>query len=209
MARYLDSKCRLCRREGTKLFLKGTRCGSPKCALAKRAIPPGMHTRPSGKASYYALQLREKQKAKRLYGMLERQFRRFFSVASKAKGATGTKLMELLERRLDNTLFKSLMALSRNQARQYTLHGFTFVNGKRVNIPSYLVKESDCVEIKAPEKIRKAMKLSIEAAAKERSVPAWIEADHDNLKYKIARMPAKSDMAVAINEQLIIELYSK
>jgi len=209
MARYLGANCRLCRREGMKLFLKGTRCVTEKCPFAKRPTPPGMHTRTSGKPSYYALQLREKQKVKRLYGMQEKQFRRFYEVASKSKGVTGRTLIQLLERRLDNVLFRSLLALSRNQARQYVNHGVAFIDGRRADIPSYLVKEGESIEIKAKDSLKKLMKEHIEMSSKERSVPAWLAIDKENFTIKVVRLPEKEDLVLPVNEQLIIELYSK
>jgi len=209
MARDLGAKCRLCRREGMKLFLKGKRCGTEKCAVTRRTTPPGMHTRISSKPSYYALQLREKQRVKRMYGMLERQFRRFFRVATKAKGVTGRTLIQLLERRLDNVIYRALFAFSRNQARQIVQHGFVFVSGKRVNIPSFIIKEGDSLEIKAKDSFKKLIKEISELNAKERSVAGWLEVDNENLKIKVTRLPEKEDIALPINEQLIVELYSK
>lgn len=209
MARYLESKCRLCRREQTKLFLKGARCNTDKCAFAKRPTNPGMHPQSRGKSSYYAIQLREKQKVKRIYGILERQFRRFYDVASKAKGATGRTLIQLLERRLDNVVFRSLLTPSRNQARQVVLHGFVFVNGKRVDIPSYLVKPMDIVEVKGKDKVKESLKENVKINSKERSVPSWLDADSEILKMTVVRNPEKEDIGMDINEQLIVELYSK
>ncbi|MEI8350362.1 MAG: 30S ribosomal protein S4 [Candidatus Omnitrophota bacterium] len=209
MGRYLEAKCKLCRREGMKLFLKGTRCATEKCAFAKRPTPPGMHTRISSKPSYYALQLREKQRAKRMYGMLEQQFKRFFKVAAKSKGVTGRTLIQLLERRLDNVIFRSIFTTSREQARQIVLHGFVFVSGKRVNIPSFLVDAGATIEIKGNDGIKKVIKSNIEINKKERSVIGWLETDDDNLKIKVLRLPEKEDLTLPINEQLIVELYSK
>ncbi|MDD5194497.1 MAG: 30S ribosomal protein S4 [Candidatus Omnitrophica bacterium] len=209
MARYLGTNCRFCRREGMKLFLKGTRCSSEKCAFAKRPTPPGMHTRQSSKQSYYAQQLREKQKAKRTYGLLEAQFKRFFHVASKAKGVTGRTLLQLLERRIDNVVYRALFAFSRDQARQMVRHGFLFSVKGRVDIPSYLVKEGEVFAIKANDNVKKNIKSSIEAISKERSVPSWLDVDTENLKIKVVRLPEKEDLTISINEQLIVELYSK
>ncbi|MDP2923934.1 MAG: 30S ribosomal protein S4 [Candidatus Omnitrophota bacterium] len=210
MGRDLGAKCRLCRREGMKLFLKGKRCSSEKCAVARRTAPPGMHTRIfSKKPSYYALQLREKQRVKRMYGMLERQFRRFFSIATKAKGVTGRALIQLLERRLDNVIYRALFAFSRNHARQLVQHGFIFIGGKRVNIPSFIIEEGDSIEIKAKDSFKKLLKEISEINAKERSVASWLTVDSDNLTIKINRLPEKEDIALPINEQLIVELYSK
>ena len=209
MGRYLGAKCRLCRRADMKLFLKGPRCITEKCCFVKRSTPPGMHTQRQVKSSYYALQLREKQKMKRIYGMLERQFARFFHLASKSKGATGRVLIQLLERRIDNVIFRSLFAFSRNHARQIVQHGFVFVNAKRVNIPSYIIREGETIEIKAKDSIKQGFKDNYESNAKERSHPSWIEVDKDNLSINILRLPEKEDLMVAINEQLIVELYSK
>jgi len=209
MGRNLESKCKLCRREGMKLFLKGTRCLTEKCAFAKRPTPPGMHTRVSSKPSYYALQLREKQRAKWMYGMLEAQFRRFFKIATKTKGATGRALLQLLGRRLDNVVFRALFTTSREAARQMVTHGFIFVNGKRVNIPSYIVKAGEAIEIKAKDSKKKELKEIYDMNAKDRSVPGWLEVDKDSMSIKVIRLPEKEDLALPVNEQLIVELYSK
>ncbi|MCK9614533.1 MAG: 30S ribosomal protein S4 [Candidatus Omnitrophica bacterium] len=209
MGRNLGSKCKLCRREGMKLFLKGTRCSMEKCAFSKRPTPPGMHTRISSKPSYYALQLREKQRVKWMYGMLEKQFKRFFQIATKTKGATGRALLQLLERRLDNVIFRMLFTTSREAARQMVLHGFVFVNGKRVNIPSYLVSAGSTIEIKAKDNTKKALKETYDANAKERSIAGWLEIDKDTFSAKIIRLPEKEDIILPVNEQLIVELYSK
>jgi len=209
MARYTQARCRLCRREGAKLFLKGNRCVTEKCAFQKRTNPPGMHARPMGKASNYSMQLREKQKTKRIYGMLEKQFRRFFRTASKAKGVTGRKLIELLERRMDNVLYRTLFADSRQQARQLVGHGLVYVNGKRINVPSAWIEEGDTLELKGSEKMIAIVKEAVKAAAKDRSIPTWLDTDGENLKAKVIRLPMKEDLVLPINEQLIIELYSK
>jgi small subunit ribosomal protein S4 len=209
MGRYTDPKCRLCRREGAKLFLKGDRCASEKCAFQKRTNPPGMHTRPPSKPSYYSMQLREKQKVKRTYGMLEKQFKRFFRTASKAKGVTGRKLIELLERRIDNVIYRTLFAGSRAQARQLVAHGLVHVNGKRINVPSAWVDEGDTLEIKGSERLVGITKEAVKVVAKSRSVPTWLNTDNDNLKATVVRLPAKEDLVLQMNEQLIIELYSK
>lgn len=192
-----------------KLFLKGARCLTEKCAFAKRPTPPGMHTRVSSKPSYYALQLREKQRAKWMYGMLEAQFRRFFKIATKTKGATGRALLQLLGRRLDSVVFRSLFAASREAARQMVTHGFIFVNGKRVNIPSYIVKAGEAIEIKAKDSKKKELKEIYDMNAKDRSVPGWLEVDKDSMSIKVIRLPEKEDLALPVNEQLIVELYSK
>lgn len=211
MARYTGADCRLCRREGLKLFLKGTRCYSEKCALAKRAYAPGQHGqggKRGGKLSNYGLQLREKQKVKRTYGVLEKQFRRYFDIASKTKGVTGKILLQILERRLDNTIYQAGFAISRDQARQIVRHGMVYVNGKRVNIPSFLIKADDSLELKgktkALEQIRQYIKIT-----SDHSRPKWLEIDNEKLTAKISRLPEKEDIQMPIEEQLIVELYSK
>ncbi|UCD16077.1 MAG: 30S ribosomal protein S4 [Candidatus Omnitrophota bacterium] len=210
MGRYLEGKCKLCRREGMKLFLKGTRCNTEKCSFVKRPTSPGMHgARRASKPTYYALQLREKQKVKRIYGMLERQFHRFFQLATKSKAVTGRRLLELLERRLDNVIYRALFASSRNQARQIVLHGFVFIGGGRVDIPSYIVSQGQEIEIRAKDDVKKRLKETIEMISKERSSPSWMQVDNSNFKIKIARLPEKEDLVLAVNEQLIVELYSK
>ncbi|MCP4652463.1 MAG: 30S ribosomal protein S4 [Candidatus Omnitrophica bacterium] len=209
MARYTEAKCRLCRREGAKLFIKGARCITEKCPFVKRPNPPGIHTRMMRKPSYYSLQLREKQKVKRMYGMLEKQFRRFFNLAESAKGVTGRNLIQLLESRLDNTVFRSLFASSRNQARQIVLHGFIHLNGRKVNVPSCFLREGDEILVKNKDGMRNVIKDNIASSAKDRSVPSWLEVDKDNLKIKVLRLPEKEDLVLPVNEQLIIELYSK
>lgn len=209
MARYTEARCRLCRREGVKLFLKGTRCSTEKCNFVRRPTPPGQHTRVSRKPSYYALQLREKQKVKRIYGLLERQFRKFFQEATKSRGVTGKTLMQMLERRLDNVVFKALFGQSRVQSRQFVNHGLTFVNGGRVDIPSYQVQVGDVVTITAADKTKEFIKKNIESVKKERSVPHWLAVDADKLTITVTSLPQREDVNFAVNEQLIVELYSK
>ena len=209
MGRYIEAKCRLCRRAGMKLSIKGTRCITEKCAMSRRPTPPGMPSRRRSKPSNYALQLREKQKVKRMYGMLEKQFKRFFMLANRSKGVTGRVLIQLLERRLDNVVYRALFALSRNQARQSVGYGFVFINGKRVSIPSYIVREGMTIEIKAKESVKQDIKSNVELNLKERSVPDWLEVDKDNFKIKIVRLPEKEDLIIPVDEQLIVELYSK
>ena len=208
MARYTGPVCRLCRRQGEKLFLKGPRCNSPKCAVAKRASPPGQHGQSRQKISNYGLQLREKQKLKRMYGVLEKQFRRYFKIASKSKGVTGKVLLQLLERRLDNVIFRLGLAVSHAQARQIVRHNFIYVNSKRVNIPSYSVDKDDAIELKTSEKSLPKFKENLELS-KDRSVPAWLEFELAGLKAKVLRLPEKEDIPSTIQEQLIVELYSK
>ncbi len=208
MGRYTDAVCRLCRREGEKLFLKGNRCFTEKCAVAKRAYAPGQHGANRQKLSNYGLQLREKQKVKRMYGVREKQFRRYFSIASKTKGVTGKVLLQLLERRLDNVVFRLGLAVSRSQARQIVRHNFIFVNSRRVNIPSFLVSKDAAIEIKAKEKAQKKIKENLELT-KDRTVASWLEFNPQELKGKVIRLPEKQDIPQSIQEQLIVELYSK
>ena len=194
MARYTASSCRVCRREGTKLFLKGQRCYTEKCGFDKRSYAPGQHGKGQRtKLSNYGLQLREKQKVKKIYGILERQFRKYFQTASRSKGVTGSKLLELLERRLDNVVFRSCFASSRPEARQIVMHGHVLVNNRKVDIPSYSVKTGDIVVIKPKEKTTKRIKESVEKL-KDRSFPSWIEVDKEGLKTKIARLPERNDI---------------
>lgn len=209
MARYINAVCRLCRREGEKLFLKGTKCSTEKCPVAKRAYAPGQHGESKRrKLSNYGLQLREKQKVKRMYGVLERQFRRYFKIASKSKGVTGKVLLQLLERRLDNVVFRLGLAISRPQARQIVRHNQICVNSKRVNIPSYLINKDDAVLVKTKDKAKAKIKENMELS-KERSVPSWLEFNAAELGAKVIRLPEKEDIQQQIQEQLIVELYSK
>lgn len=209
MGRYTGAVCRLCRRQGEKLFLKGTRCQTEKCAAAKRAYPPGQHGQGRRqKLSNYGVQLKEKQKVKRIYGVLERQFRKYFKIASKSKGVTGKVLLQLLERRLDNVIFRMGLGISRSQARQIVRHNLAAVNSRRVNIPSYLVDKDDLVEIKAKDKAKIKIKDNLELA-KDRTVPGWLEFNAAEMKAKVLRLPEKTDIQQPIQEQLIVELYSK
>jgi len=210
MARYTDATCRLCRREQKKLFLKGTKCNTEKCPVAKRAYAPGQHgqAKTRMKLSNYGLQLREKQKVKRIYGVLERQFRRYFSIASKSKGVTGKVLLQLLERRLDNVIFRVGLGLSRAHARQIVRHNFVWVNNKRVNIPSYLINTGDDIEIRARDKAKDKLKENLEFS-KDRTVPSWLEFKPQEFKVKVMRLPEKGDIQQPIEEQLIVEYYSK
>lgn len=209
MGRYINAVCRLCRRQGEKLFLKGNRCSGPKCAITKRAFAPGQHGQGRRvKLSNYGVQLREKQKVKRIYGVLEKQFRRYFEIAAKTKGVTGKMLLQLLERRLDNVIFRMNLATSRSNARQIVRHNFVFVNSKRVNIPSYLVGAGDIVQIKNKEKALKYIRDNIELS-KDRTIPKWLEFNLQDLQAKVLRLPEKEDISATIQEQLIVELYSK
>ncbi len=209
MARYTDPVCRLCRREGMKLFLKGTRCFSDKCAIEKRNFAPGQHGKDrKAKIVGYGLQLREKQKTKRMYFTQESQFRNYFEKAARAKGVTGELLLQSLERRLDNVVYRLGFGISRRQARQLVRHGHIHVNGKKVNIPSYPVSVGEEIAIRAS-----SAKLAILEPAKEfashQNAPNWLEIDRDNYKGKVLALPKREDINAPINEQLIVELYSK
>ena len=209
MARYAGPSCRLCRREGVKLFLKGQKCYTVKCPLEKRAYPPGQHGQGRIKMSDYGLQLREKQKAKRIYGVLERQFKRYFREAQKATGVTGQVLLQQLERRLDNTLFRMGFATSRAEGRHLVRHRGVLVNGKLVDIPSFPVSAGDVIQI--TEKVegwRARVKQQVDVT-KDRVVPAWVQVDTAQMKGMIVRLPQKDDVGLPIQEQLIVELYSK
>ncbi|MDO8488668.1 MAG: 30S ribosomal protein S4 [Candidatus Omnitrophota bacterium] len=209
MGRYIGAVCRLCRRQGEKLFLKGTRCQTEKCAASKRAYPPGQHGEGRRqKLSNYGVQLKEKQKVKRIYGVLEKQFRIYFKIASKTKGVTGKVLLQLLERRLDNVIFRMGLGISRSQARQIVRHNWVAVNSCRVNIPSFLVDKDDVVEIKAKDKAKIKLKDNLELS-KDRTVPSWLEFSSADMKAKVLRLPEKGDIQQQIQEQLIVELYSK
>jgi small subunit ribosomal protein S4 len=208
LARYKDSVCRLCRRENLKLFLKGERCYTDKCAIERRNYPPGQHGQARKKFSEYSIQLREKQKVKRLYGLLENQFRRTFAEAARTKGITGETLLALLERRLDNVAYRLGFASSRPEARTLVRHGHVLVNGRKVNIPSYIVRVGDVVSVK--EKSRQATRvLSALEGVQRRGVPDWVELDRDTYSGRIKLLPTRSDITMPINEKLIVELYSK
>lgn len=209
MARYRGAVCRQCRREKLKLFLKGDRCYSDKCSFERRSFPPGQHGQARmRKESDYSIQLREKQKVRRIYGMLEGQFRKYFKMADRAKGVTGENLLILLERRLDNAIFRLGFVNSRNQARQLVKHNHVLVNGRKVNIPSFLVKVNDEITIREKSRKIEAIADSLEAVAR-RGVPTWLELDQDNFKGKIKSMPDRQEITMPIQEQLIVELYSK
>ncbi|MBI2532188.1 MAG: 30S ribosomal protein S4 [Deltaproteobacteria bacterium] len=208
MARYTDSVCRLCRRENLKLFLKGERCYTDKCAIERRNYPPGQHGQGRPKFSEYSIQLREKQKVKRMYGLMENQFRRTFAQAARTKGITGETLLVLLERRLDNVAYRLGFASSRAEARTLVRHGHILVNGKKVNIPSYFVRAGDVVSVR--ERSRQlARVLTAMEGAQRRGVPEWAELDRDSCSGKIRLLPTRSDVTMPINEKLIVELYSK
>lgn len=208
MARYTGSVCRLCRREGIKLFLKGQRCMTEKCAVIKRAYAPGQHGKRRSKLSDYAVQLREKQKVRRIYGIGEHQFRLYFRKAERTKAVTGATLLQLLERRLDNVIFSLGFALSRTQARQIVKHRFVLVNSKPVDIPSYLVKANDIVSIVNKDKKTKRIQ-EITKDTKDRTAPEWLKINDKKLQGTIVRLPKREDIQFPIHEQLIVELYSK
>jgi small subunit ribosomal protein S4 len=208
LARYTKSVCRLCRRENLKLFLKGERCYTEKCAIDRRNYAPGQHGQSRKKFSAYGAQLREKQKVKRLYGLLENQFRNTFKEADRQKGITGEVLLALLERRLDNTVYRLGFANSRNEARQLVRHNHFLVNQSKVNIPSYLVKPGDAIELR--EKSKKVVRIleSLEGVAR-RGVPQWLELDKEQMKGNVKGLPNREDITIPIQEKLIVELYSK
>ena len=206
MARDLGPKCRLCRREGLKLFLKGERCLTEKCAVERRSYPPGEHGRGRIKQSEYLLQLREKQKARRYYGLLEKQFRRTYDRASRGQGAPGENLLRLLETRLDNVVYRLGFAGSRAQARQLVRHGHFLVNGRRVNIPSYTVKANDVVSLKPGSPVEQLVRDATDLTA---SVAPWLQADHETLTGQVLRFPERDEIDVPVQESLIVELYSK
>ena len=209
MARYTDSSCRLCRRENLKLFLKGDRCYGDKCAIERRPYPPGQHgQRRGGKFSDYRLQLREKQKVKRIYGVLEKPFRRYYYRAEKQKGITGTNLLILLECRLDSVIYRMGFASSRKQARQLIRHNHFLVNNKKVNIPSYQTKVADVIQVKEGSSKVPSVLEAMETVVR-RGIPEWIEVEKENLKGTLKAFPNREDLTMPIQEQLIVELYSK
>jgi len=208
LARHTKSACRLCRRENLKLFLKGERCYTEKCAYDRRNYPPGQHGQDRKKFSAYGTQLREKQKVKRMYGILENQFRNIFKEADRQKGITGETLLSLLERRLDNIVYRFGFANSRNEARQLVRHRHFLVNQSKVNIPSYLVKPGDVIELR--EKSKKVVRIleALEGVAR-RGVPQWLELDKDLMKGSVKGLPTREDITIPIQEKLIVELFSK
>jgi small subunit ribosomal protein S4 len=209
MARYTGASCRMCRRENLKLFLKGERCYSDKCSFERRAYSPGQHGQNRfRKVSDYALQLREKQKVKHMYGMLENQFRRYFYLADRAKGVTGLNLLLMLERRLDNAVYRLGFAGSRDQARQFVRHNHFQVNGRKADIPSFQVKSGDVITLKEKSRKNAFIVESLEAVAR-RGVPSWMELDKGNFQGTVKAMPNREEITMPINEQLIVELYSK
>lgn len=209
MARDRGANCRQCRREGEKLFLKGTRCYTHKCAIDRREYAPGQHGAKRAKLSNFGLQMREKQKVKRIYGILEKQFRLYFFKSARSKGVTGSILLQFLERRLDNVLYQSGFATSRSEGRQMVGHGFVQVNGTRVNIPSFLVKPNDEITLQfSKDRGLKNAQENVEASA-QKKVPGWLEINKEQFKSKVIRLPQREDIEHPINEQLIVELYSR
>jgi small subunit ribosomal protein S4 len=208
LARYREAVCRLCRREGIELYLKGDRCFTDKCAIKRRGYPPGQHGQRRPKHSDYGVQLREKQKAKRIYGLLEKQFRNYFEKAERMKGKTGDNLLILLERRLDSVVYKLGFAPTRRESRQVVRHGHFVVNGRKVNIPSYLVRAGDTIELR--EKSRKIPNVNVALdAVIRKGIPAWLELTRDQFRGVVKTLPGRTDIQEPIQEQLIVELYSK
>ncbi len=209
MARYTGAVCRLCRREGIKLFLKGAKCFSEKCPIEKRNFAPGQHGKDRrAKVVGYGLQLREKQKAKRIYFTLEKQFRNYFEKAARQQGVTGEVLLQQLERRLDNVCYRMGFAVSRRQARQLVRHGHVSVNGRKVNIPSFQVSQGDTVEVRERSRKIPALEMARDFASHQ-PVAAWLEVDRENYKGRVTALPKREDIQLPVNEQLIVELYSK
>ena len=208
MARYRDSVCRLCRREGEKLFLKGSRCLGDKCAIDKRNYAPGQHGQSRSKLSEYGTQLREKQKGKRIYGLMERQFRNYFRIADKKKGITGETLLQLLERRLDNVVYRLGFAPTRKLSRQLVGHNHVVVNNRKVNIPSYIVKKGDIIEVREKSRNLKVIKDSLKETEKK-GIPAWLQLDSPFMKCVVMNLPTREEINIPLQEHLIVELYSK
>jgi small subunit ribosomal protein S4 len=207
LARYTGPVCRLCRREGLKLFLKGSRCFTEKCAIERRNYPPGQHGLSRSKQSPYGQQLREKQKAKRIYGLLEGQFRRYFAMAERQKGVTGENLLRLLERRLDNVVFRLGFAASRAEARQMVRHGHILVNGRKVSLPSALVRVGDQVQLRPTSSLQERVAENLSAGRGQ--VPQWLELDAAAKRGVVRSLPLREDIQLPVQEQLIVELYSK
>lgn len=208
MARYKDADCKLCRRAGMKLYLKGSKCESPKCPVEKRPFPPGQHGRGRKRDSEYLLRLREKQKARQIYGVLERQFRSYYEKAARQRGATGENLLRLLERRLDNVVFRAGFAQSRDDARQLVLHRHVVVNGRITNIPSYQIRPGDTIAVK--ERSRNAVRvLEARERAQGRSMVGWIHADYDKLEAQVVTLPERADIDAPVKESFIVEFYSR
>ncbi len=208
MARYTGPVCKLCRREGVKLFLKGQRCLTMKCEIERRNAPPGQHGQRRTKLSDYGLQLREKQKMKRVYGLLERQFRNYFTLADRKRGVTGDLLVQLLESRLDNTVYRIGFAASRRQARQLVSHGHIAVDGRRVNVASFRVRPGQAIALREKSRDNKTIRNNLEQAL-QRGLPDWIDFSLETLTAQIVRLPGKDDAGIPVVEQLVVELYSK
>jgi len=208
VARNIDAKCRQCRREGEKLFLKGEKCFTDKCAIERRNYPPGQHGQKQARLSGYAVQLREKQKLRRIYGILERQFRRVYELADQHRGITGENLLQALESRLDTVSYRMGFGASRSEARQIVRHNGILVNGKRVNIPSYQVRPGDVIEVAEKAKAQLRIKAAVEAV-EGRGIPEWLEVDAKSLKGTFKNRPQRSELPATINESLVVELYSK
>jgi small subunit ribosomal protein S4 len=208
MARYTGADCKRCRREKTKLYLKGAKCDSPKCPIESRPYPPGQHGRGRTKESEYLLQMREKQKAARIYGVLERQFRNYYEVASRKSGKTGENLLSLLETRLDNVIYRAGFAKSRDMARQLVRHGHIVINGKKVDIPSYQVSPSDIIEVKVESREITPFVIA-RAEYGEKTIPAWLEVVNSQMRILVHSVPTRAQIDTAVQEQLIVELYSK
>jgi small subunit ribosomal protein S4 len=208
MARNLDAKCRQCRREGEKLFLKGEKCFTDKCPVERRSYAPGQHGQKQTRLSDYGVQLRQKQKVRRIYGLLEQQFRNAYAEADRRKGATGENLLQVLESRLDTVVYRMGFGASRSEARQIVRHNGILVNGRRVNIPSFQVRQGDVVAVADPAKAQLRIKAAVEAA-EQRGFPEWLEVDAKNMKGVFKAMPQRSELPPNINESLVVELYSK
>jgi small subunit ribosomal protein S4 len=207
MARYREAKCRLCRREGMKLFLKGTRCFTDKCAIERRNYPPGQHGLNRGKLTPFGIQLREKQRAKRIYGVLENQFRRYFERAEREKGVTGENLLRLLELRLDNVVHRLGFAASRRESRQMVAHGHVQVNGRKVSVPSFLVRVGEVIQLRGNSKLQARVDDNLNAGRGQ--IPAWLEVDPGAKRGVVRSLPLREDIQIPVSEQLIVELYSK
>ncbi|EKD49568.1 MAG: hypothetical protein ACD_63C00106G0007 [uncultured bacterium] len=208
MSRYIGPKCKLCRREGEKLFLKGERCSTPKCAMVKKAYPPGMHGSKGGRLSEYGSQLRAKQKIKKIYGILESQFKNYYLKSSRKRGVTGDLLLRFLESRLDNTVFRLGFAKSRIQARQLVDHGAISVNGKKVTIPSYQISSGDEIAIREAKGNKKYFKLLLKTIS-NKNIPGWLSLDVKNLKGKVIALPSREDIDMSVDTRLVVELYSR
>lgn len=208
MARYKGPVCKLCRREGTKLFLKGTRCFTEKCAVERRGYPPGQHGQARPRISEYQTQLREKQKLKRIYGLLERQFRIYFSRADRRQGITGDNLIQLLERRLDNVAYRLGIGASRKEARQMVMHGHVTVNGRKVDVPSFIVRVGDQVAVKSTSRQNTRILASLELT-EGREMPSWLEFDRAQFQGRVKALPVRNEIELPVNEQLVVELYSR